>query len=89
MHLYFLKFAINYRQIAKPNFYYDLDVLITDLKTMDEESALTRFDRKSSVLYTDRYINLIERAKNLFSKIFRLWKIALWTLFTLAQFYSW
>ena len=55
----FLKFAINYRQIAKPNFYYDLDVLITDLKTMDEESALTRFANRINISHLSQFANAV------------------------------
>lgn len=55
----FLKFVINYREIAKPNFHYDLDVLITDLKTMDEESALTRFANRINISHLTQFTNAV------------------------------
>ena len=55
----FLKFAINYREIAKPNFHYDLDVLITDLKTMDEESALNRFANRINISHLTQFTNAV------------------------------
>ena len=42
-----LKFMERYRKIAGDDFKYDLDILITDLKTGNTEEALQRFDERT------------------------------------------
>ena len=52
-----LKFMERYRKIAGDDFKYDLDILITDLKTGNTEEALQRFDERVNIPQLSTFIS--------------------------------
>ena len=52
-----LKFMERYRKIAGDDFKYDLDILITDLKTGNTEDALQRFDERVNIPQLSTFIS--------------------------------
>ena len=52
-----LKFMERYRKIAGDDFKYDLDILITDLKTGNTEEALQRFDERINIPQLSTFIS--------------------------------
>ena len=52
-----LKFMERYRKIAGDDFKYDLDILITDLKTGNTEEALQRFDERVNIPQLSTFIH--------------------------------
>lgn len=48
-----------YRKICCPEFKYDLDVLIYDLKTINHEEALKRFDARLGIPKLSPFINIV------------------------------
>jgi flagellar protein FlaJ len=52
-----LKFIEKYRQVAGKDFCYDLDILITELKTGNTEEALQRFDTRINIPQLSTFIS--------------------------------
>ena len=52
-----LKFMERYRKIVGDDFKYDLDILITDLKTGNTEEALQRFDERVNIPQLSTFIS--------------------------------
>lgn len=52
-----LKFMERYRKISGDDFKYDLDILITDLKTGNTEEALQRFDERVNIPQLSTFIS--------------------------------
>ena len=52
-----LRFMERYRKIAGDDFKYDLDILITDLKTGNTEEALQRFDERVNIPQLSTFIS--------------------------------
>ncbi len=52
-----LKFMERYRKIAGDDFKYDLDILITDLKTGNTEEALQKFDERVNIPQLSTFIS--------------------------------
>ena len=52
-----LKFMERYQKIAGEDFKYDLDILITDLKTGNTEEALQRFDERVNIPQLSTFIS--------------------------------
>ena len=52
-----LKFMERYRKIAGDDFKYDLDILITDLKTGNTEEALQRFDERVNIPQLSTFVS--------------------------------
>lgn len=52
-----LKFIERYRKIAGDDFKYDLDILITDLKTGNMEEAMRRFDERINIPQLSTFIS--------------------------------
>lgn len=52
-----LQFMERYRKIAGTDFQYDLDILITDLKTGNVEEALQRFDERVNIPQLSTFIS--------------------------------
>lgn len=60
-----------YRKVAGKEFCYDLDVLITDLKTTNEEEALMRFDDRVNLPQLSGFVNaLISSTKGVDQEIY-------------------
>lgn len=60
-----------YRMVAGKDFCYDLDVLITDLKTTGEEEALMRFDERVNLPQLSGFVNaLISSTKGIDQEIY-------------------
>lgn len=66
-----IKILEKYRQICGQAFSYDLDVLITDLKTGNMEEALYKFDERLNIPIVTSFVSgLIGTAKGIDQKVF-------------------
>ncbi|MDD6484036.1 MAG: hypothetical protein PUF72_05615 [Clostridiales bacterium] len=52
-----------YRKVAGDAFKYDLDVLITDLKTMGSEESLRRFEQRINIPHMSQFVNALISAQ--------------------------